>query len=84
MKQDIVLHGLVYPIAPFSAPGKDDLCWWEGFLSDGDINYVLSRPEWHDQTAAQVGYGSNGEVNSKFRRTNGWVLIARTNIFGKR
>lgn len=80
MKRDVILHGLVYPIAPFNAPGKDDLCWWEGFLSDDDINYVLSRPEWHDQKAAQVGYGSNGQVNQEKRRTNiSWMGVDSKN-----
>ena len=75
-----MLHNLVYPIAPFNAPGKDDVCYWEGFLSDDDINYILSRPEWHDQKAAQVGYGGEGQVNQEKRRTNiGWMGVDKNN-----
>jgi PKHD-type hydroxylase len=64
------MQNLIYPIPPFNSPGKDDFCYWEGFLSDDEINYILSRPEWHDQHDAQVGGGANGAVVKEKRRTN--------------
>jgi len=75
-----MLHNLIYPIAPFNAPGKDDVCYWEGFLSDDDINYILSRPEWHDQNDAKVGGGGDGVVDKERRRTNiSWMGVDKNN-----
>ena len=51
---------MLWQIPPFSSPGKDDFCYWEGFLDDSEINYILSRPEWHNQSAAQIGGGFDG------------------------
>jgi len=74
------MHDLVYPIAPFNSPGKDDVCYWEGFLSDDDINYLLARPEWHDQNDAQIGGGENGIVDKEKRRTNiSWMGVDKNN-----
>jgi len=63
-------NNLVFPISPFSPPGKDNFCYWEGFLSENDINFILARPEWHDTDTAKVGGGGNGEVVSDVRRTS--------------
>jgi hypothetical protein len=36
---------MIYPIPPRNIPGKDHLAYWEGFLSDDDINLLLAQPE---------------------------------------
>lgn len=59
----------IYPIAPFNAPGREDCCYWEGFLSDDQINYILSRPEWFDSQKAEIGDGLSGIVNVEKRST---------------
>lgn len=65
---------LIWNIAPFSSPGKDNFCYWEGFLDDNDINHILSRPEWHKYQEAQVGEGE-GSTNLEKRRTNvSWMF----------
>lgn len=75
-----MLHNLVYPIAPFNAPGKDDFCYWENFLSDDEINYILSRPEWHEQKVAKIGNSGEGEVNENIRKTNiSWMGLDKEN-----
>ena len=67
---------MIYPLSPFSSPGKSNLCFWENFLSDQDINYILSRPEWFSIDDAQVGDGAEGVVNKEKRITTvswmGW------------
>ena len=60
---------MIYPISPFSSPGKSNLCYWENFLSDQDINYILSRPEWFSISDAQVGNGVEGVVDKEKRIT---------------
>jgi PKHD-type hydroxylase len=60
---------MIYPIAPFSSPGKSNVCNWEGFLSDEDINYILSRPEWFDNNDAKIGSGFSDGIVDKEQRT---------------
>jgi len=62
-------NNMIYPIAPFSSPGKSNYCYWEDFLTDQDINYILSRPEWFDNKEAEIGSGTDGVVNKEKRTT---------------
>lgn len=64
------MQSLVWNINPFSSPGKDDFCYWENFLDDNDINYLLSRPEWHTPQVAEIGGSFEGKVDTDKRRTN--------------
>lgn len=59
---------MIYPIPPRNIPGKDSLAYWEGFLSDEDINLLLAQPEWLNLQAGCIG-GSNsdGQVNPSVR-----------------
>lgn len=51
---------MLYPIPPRSIPGGDFLAYWEGFLTDEDINLILSQPEWLELQKGYVG-GSSGD-----------------------
>lgn len=71
---------MVYPIAPFSSPGKDDVCYWENFLTPEDINLILGRPEWHAFNEARVGGGTGGVNDPNVRRTNiSWMGVDQQN-----
>lgn len=71
---------MLWEIPPFSSPGKDDFCYFEGFLDDSDINHILARSEWHQQKDAQVGGGYEGIVNKEKRRTNvSWMFPDQDN-----
>ena len=71
---------MLWEIPPFSSPGKDDFCYWENFLDDSDINHILARSEWHNQSDAQVGGGFGGQVNKEKRRTNvSWMFPDQNN-----
>ncbi len=63
-------QNMIYPLAPFSSPGKSNHCFWEGFLTDQDINHILSRPEWFNNKEAQIGNGTGGVVDKEKRTTN--------------
>jgi PKHD-type hydroxylase len=71
---------MLWEVPPFSSPGKDDFCYWEGFLDDSEINYILSRPEWHNQSDAQIGSGFEGKVDKEKRRTDvSWMFPDQAN-----
>ena len=71
---------MLWEIPPFSSPGKDDFCYWENFLDDSDINHILARSEWHNQSDAQIGGGFEGQVNKEKRRTNvSWMFPDQDN-----
>jgi PKHD-type hydroxylase len=73
-------QNMLWQIPPFSSPGKDDFCYWEGFLDDSEINYILSRPEWHNQSDAQIGGGFEGKVDKEKRRTDvSWMFPDQAN-----
>lgn len=62
---------MIYPIDPISSPGKDTHAYWEGFLSEDQINRILALPEWCTTEIARVGGAtSNGTVAEDIRRTD--------------
>lgn len=59
---------MFYPIPPHTAPGKDPLAYWEGFLSDDEINLLLAQPEWLALQSGCIGGGNNNfNVNTQVR-----------------
>lgn len=59
---------MIYPIPPRNIFGKDSLAYWEGFLSNEDINLLLAQPEWLNlQPGCVGGSGGASELNSEIR-----------------
>lgn len=59
---------MIFPIPPRNIFGKDNLAYWEGFLSNEDINLLLARPEWLNlQEGCVGGSHSNSMVNEAIR-----------------
>lgn len=62
---------MIYPIDPVATPGKDSHAYWEGFLTDDQINRILAAPEWFNTEEAKIGgVSSGGSVNNGVRRTD--------------
>jgi hypothetical protein len=75
---------LICPIAPFSSPGKGDECFFEDFLTNDDINYILARPEWLQSSEGRIGNGHDrdGEVNKDVRTTAiSWMARDKDNDY---
>lgn len=71
---------MLYPIHPRNSTGKDSHAFWEEFLTNDQINYLLSRPEWINNEEAKVGGTSEGVVNKNIRKTNvGWMYADNNN-----
>jgi PKHD-type hydroxylase len=69
---------MIYPIPPRQSKGKDFTAYWEGFLSDEEINKILAMPEWLKASDASVGgSGNNFEINKNLRTTDvGWLGLS--------
>ncbi len=46
---------MIYSIPPRAIPGKDELAFWEGFLTPEDITLLLAQPEWLNLNSGCVG-----------------------------
>lgn len=65
---------MIYPIPPRNIPGKDYLAYWEGFLSDEDINLLLAQSEWLHLQAGCIGGGGDMAINPDIRASQvAWI-----------
>ena len=51
---------MIYHIPPRNQKGKDILAFWDDFLTNDQINAILSRPEWNNLGSGVVGGQKNG------------------------
>ena len=59
---------MLYPLYARNQYGRDDMAYWDGFLSNDDINTLLALPEWHSKHEATVGSDSgDAQVRDKVR-----------------
>jgi len=62
---------MLYSIPPRNIPGKDSLAYWDGFLTNDEINSILAQPEWLSMQSAEVGGSAdNGIVSPDIRKSN--------------
>ena len=66
---------MIHPIPPRAPPGKDDLAYWEGFLSQDDVNLLLAQPEWLSLQQGYVGAAGGGDIVDERVRSSqiGWL-----------
>lgn len=61
---------MIYTIPPYDSFGKYFCSYWEDFLSDDEINLILSQPEWLQLQPGVIGGGTGpSEVNETIRRS---------------
>lgn len=73
---------MIYPIHPRNNFGKDDSAYWDGFLTDDEMKYLLYHPVWKNVDDAYVGgdMNSEGVINKQMRRTDvSWLGIDEEN-----
>ena len=71
---------MIHPIPPRNIIGKDYVAYWEDFLSDQEINRILTAPEWDSiENAVVGGQDDKSELNTDIRtsevawmRKNAW------------
>lgn len=52
---------MILAIPPRMNMGQDEVAFWDGFLTEEEINFLLAQPEWVQREAGCVG-GSGGGV----------------------
>jgi PKHD-type hydroxylase len=73
---------MIYQVPPRNNFGIEHSAYWDGFLSEDDLNYLLYHPNWKSLDIAQVGSPENGEVNSEIRKTEiCWIGLEQENSY---
>lgn len=68
---------MIYPIPPVNTFGKDNSAYWEGFLTDEEINYLTNVNNWSNVAPAQIG---SGVTNQNIRSTKiSWLELSHEN-----
>lgn len=72
---------LIHAVEPRPFPTREHAAYWENFLTDEDINFILAQPEWLTTTQAAVGSSMNQSVNKDVRIANvGWLYSNPENL----
>lgn len=59
---------MIYSVSPLNPPGKDNCAFWEGFLTNDQINEILSYPEWLSMSNGRIkGDQEAGTVDHDIR-----------------
>jgi PKHD-type hydroxylase len=58
---------MYYQIPPFNNPNKEQVVFWENFLTNEELNLILSQPEWHDLNIAKIGSNTESIHNENYR-----------------
>lgn len=68
---------MIYPIPPVNTFGKDNSAYWEGFLTEEEINYLENINNWSNVAPAQIG---SGVTNQNIRSTKiSWLELSNEN-----
>jgi len=59
-----------FTFPPYESTDKSPIAYWENFLTDQQIDEILSVPEWGNLSPAQVGTNGNGMVRPEVRETD--------------
>lgn len=74
---------MLYEIEPRNNPNQDNFAYWENFLSEEEIEWVLNCPEWSNMEKAEVGGDRPDSVlDTKIRKSSvSWMLPNADNNF---
>lgn len=69
-----------YIFPPYESTNKSLVAYWEDFLTNEQINEILSVSEWDNLSPAQIGTNGNGTINKNIRETEvSWYKRNSTN-----
>ena len=71
---------MIYPIPPVNTFGEDHSAYWEGFLTEDEINYLLSLTNWSNTTPAYIGSNESHAIDKNIRSTKiSWLELSNEN-----
>lgn len=71
---------MIYPIPPVNTFGKDQSAYWEGFLTEDEIYYLLNITNWANTQPAKIGSDSGLIVDKDIRSTKvSWLELTNEN-----
>jgi len=71
---------MIYPIDPSPSYAREPYVYWEGYLNQEDIDYILSRPEWKKQEESTVMSGNGNLTDTSVRRSDvSWMGVDKEN-----
>lgn len=72
---------MIYSFPPIESPNKAPFAWWEGFLTEEELNQIANAPEWSNLGKARIGTNiPGGTVNSNVRETDiAWYFRTHEN-----
>jgi PKHD-type hydroxylase len=72
---------MIFPVKPKNSPGKDIYAYWENFLSEEDLNYILEQSNNLVHPASIGGASNEKVVNKAIRSTEvSWLELTNENI----
>lgn len=65
---------MIFAIPPRASKGQEELAFWDGFLTEAEINFLLAQPEWLQVEAGYVGGTAGAVLDTQVRNTKvGWI-----------
>lgn len=68
---------MIYSIPPRITYGQEEMAFWDGFLSEEEINFILAQPEWNLVDNGAIGSASGMSIiEPKVRESKiSWMTV---------
>jgi PKHD-type hydroxylase len=72
---------MLFHVNPRIFNGKTSYAYWENFLSNDEINFILALPEWLNKETALIGGGDVDKPDSNIRESHvSWMNVNQNNL----
>lgn len=73
---------MLYPIPPRNNFGLDHSAYWDDFLCEEDLQYLIYHSNWKSLESARIGGAQENTIDENIRRTNiCWLGIDQENSY---
>lgn len=73
---------MILAIPPRMNYGQEELAFWDGFLTEDEINFLLAQPEWVQVEAGCIGGKEGAVIDPKVRETKVAWIAAKPEMEG--
>lgn len=72
---------MIFQIPPRTPHGREQVAFWEDFLTPDEINFILARPEWLNAQAGRVGGDANINADGAVRKSEvSWLELNQDTV----